>query len=384
MSSVGRPTTDLNPLKLTRRRTRPRHATGANATAPRIREALLDPGQPRITYPNALNVRSALLGTRNPELLSAGSDSFTISFSSGPNVVRSTWFAACYPTKSTFVADDKCDQIYVYGEAAAFSSGTLPFSGTVSTTLSLSTTPNTYLDCFVGLLDAHGAIFKCSFVDTVRTAVAVPPPVTVASVMGGEGLIVSSVAPDNGDAVPIAYKVQCLDATLTIPTACDESGTWVDATNLATGQEVGSLTPNTDYVCFVAATYDDNGTTQYACSAPSALTATAVAAPTASTAPGPDAASQILVSGTSTNGDAVPITYKVQCLDASGSTPPTACDTTGAWVDVATSLPLGQVVGSLTPNTIYVCFAAATYEDNGTTQYACSAPSALTSTVFYF
>jgi hypothetical protein len=136
-------------------------------------------------------------------------------------------------------------------------------------------------------------------------------------------------------------------------------------------------------VCFVAATYDDNGTTQYACSAPSALTATAVAAPTASTAPGPDAASQILVSGTSTNGDAVPITYKVQCLDTSGSTPPTACDTTGAWVDVATSLPLGQVVGSLTPNENYVCFAAATYEYNGTTQYACSAESsALTSTYF--
>ena len=86
------------------------------------------------------------------------------------------------------------------------------------------------------------------------------------------------------------------------------------------------------------------------------------------------------MSGTSPNGDAVPITNKVQCLDTSGSSSG-VCDPTGAWVNVAASLSFGQVVGLLTPNTNYVCYAAATYEYNGTTQYACSAPSAWTRTV---
>ena len=41
--------------------------------------------------------------------------------------------------------------------------------------------------------------------------------------------------------------------------------------------------------------------------------------------------------------------------------------------------------GSLSPGTDYVCFAAATYDDSGTTQYKCSGPSpvATTEALFY-
>ena len=114
------------------------------------------------------------------------------------------------------------------------------------------------------------------------------------------------------------------------------------ATSLPLGQVVGSLIPNTNYVCFAAATYEDNGSggTQYACSAPSALTATVAPPTVAATRSVISPTTAIRVSGTPPNGDAVPIAYAVQCLEAAGP-PPYACDTAGTW-EVATNLATGQ------------------------------------------
>jgi hypothetical protein len=84
---------------------------------------------------------------------------------------------------------------------------------------------------------------------------------------------VSATATSQGDARTITYKVQCLEDAQPTPTDCDESGRWVDAASLANGQAFGLLSPDTGYVCFAAATYDDNGT-QYACSGPSQVVST--------------------------------------------------------------------------------------------------------------
>ena len=324
-----------------------------------------------------------LLAIRDPELDSDIVDQdVTISFTSGPNTVTSTWFAGCYPTQPNLVAEDACDLLIAYGEAAAYETGTLPrLRETVSATLDLSDVPNTDLDCFVGVLDDHGTVKKCSYVESGTTNVAAPLVIDVTSVPGGNELLVHGVPatngelPANGNARSLTYQMQCLDASSTSPTECDETGAWVEVPYLPIEEVVGSLTPNTNYACFVAATYVENAVTQYVCSEPFALTPTAVAAPTVAVAAGTNPQTDIDVSGTSTNGNAVGLTYQVQCQELAGPTP-YECDPTGIWV-TATDLATGATVSGLTANTEYVCFTAATWQENTVTQYECSGPSAM-------
>jgi len=344
--------------------------------------------------------RALLLAARDAELVFDPVDQeVTISFSSVPSkksTLTPTWFSGCYPTQANLVADDACDLLIAYGEAAAYETGILPRARetsqfTVSATLDLSDVPNTDLDCFVGVLDDNGTVKMCSYVDSVTTDVAAPLVIDVTSVPGGNELLVHGVPatngelPANGNARSLTYQMQCLDASSTSPDECDETGDWVAVPYLPIEGLVGSLTPNTNYACFVAATYVERTVTQYVCSEPFALTPTAVAAPTVAVVVGSnDPQTEIDVSGSSTNGDAVSLTYQVQCQELAGPTS-YECDPTGDFYDwviagTATDLAAGATVFGLTPNTEYVCFTAATWEENAATQYECSGPSEMVGT----
>ena len=133
-------------------------------------------------------------------------------------------------------------------------------------------TANTAYDCYVVAKSGSALEGVCSTNSSIATLPIAPSNVQVSSgAISGTQIQVTATPATQGSAFSITNKVQCLNASsLASPPLCDTSGTWVDAPNLAGGQQVGSLSTKTAYTCFAAATWmDGGGITQYACSGPS-------------------------------------------------------------------------------------------------------------------
>jgi hypothetical protein len=85
------------------------------------------------------------------------------------------------------------------------------------------------------------------------TEAALPDCSNVANDCTDEIVVTATAPSSQGSAVDVlGYAVQCLVGTVT---SCDESGatgSWVDAADLANGQTVTGLDPNTVYTCFSA------------------------------------------------------------------------------------------------------------------------------------
>ena len=259
--------------------------------------------------------------------------------------------------------------------------------------------PNTDYTCFASATYVKDGVttYTCAAAEASENddVVLLPPaPPTTISVDNGlppsSSIVVSATAPTgNGNAQPIpGYAVQCLDASSSVPTACDVDGTWssiVDDTVLGTGVSFGSLSADTSYVCFAATVYGASGSEKYSCSAASGPISTTAGAPGAVTVTQTAEVDELKVDASASRMAsiiaAVPadarslIAYKVQCLLDSQGAPVTECDPSdpALWTDAPDLLTDGQIVDGLTPNTLYSCFAAATYVDaNSQTQYLCS------------
>jgi surface protein len=231
-------------------------------------------------------------------------------------------------------------------------------------------TPNTVHDCYAIRRKNSLGDAACSEKTSLATAVAAPSSVIVE--LGEDPttqLKVSATPAQQGNATPFSFKVQCLANSKA--TKCDPEGTWVESTDLSSSI-IGSLIPNTDHVCFAASVWSDGAKVNYACSEPSMVKATAVAAPSGGKAglgSSPDV--ELVVIGTPTpQGSAAKITYMVQCLDKEAS----KCDPKQKWF-IAMEVENGESVSPLMPNTEHVCFVAATWVDGENTNFACSGPS---------
>ena len=343
------------------------------------------------------------LAIQKPNITEVAEGTVTVQFTSGPNAFSHPFMVSCY-NNTVGVPTTDCGAVVREGRTKlGFVSGTLSktYSDVVVEVNGIPS--NTEVDCFVSISgEPFGVVTKCQYAGTVTTPVSIRASVTAQSTGDPTELLVQAFNTSRAlilddafgntsdrSAVPVTLAVQCLSGGAS---GCDGSDpTLWTATTEATlfppgsGQVVTGLVPNTEYGCFIALSYEEDGSTKYACSEPqtTAVADTMVAAPTATSVTVSGTTSpttELVVSGTATvQGNVKIIENKVQCIDATLTTP-SVCDTTGAtpWV-TANDLATGQVVQNLTPNTNYVCFAAATYNDNGT-QYACSGPSSTSAT----
>jgi hypothetical protein len=175
--------------------------------------------------------------------------------------------------------------------------------------------------------------------------------------------------PEGARATSVSFEVQCLGispVTWTLPTECNTTSPdlWTDApTFLTTGQIVDGLTPNEEYACFAAATYELNGEKQYVCTAssPPSSDTTPINPPgTPTVVLGSNTTAEIDVTSAApdpANGGSI-AGISAQCLPATATT----CDnsTLATWTspDPIEDPTTTMTVNGLTGNTTYNCFTA--------------------------
>ena len=247
--------------------------------------------------------------------------------------------------------------------------GTLPreYSSVVANVTGI--TNNTDVDCFIEVSGGViGSDSLCQVVGQATTDVLPPGGYASATLTGVTGEILVKVeAPTQSRAFTVTNEVQCLPSPAT---ECDTSdpSLWTAAPNLyTTGQVLNGFTPNTYYTCFIAATYVENGVKEYVCAIadPNVVLMPPLPPTKPNVAAGPNAGTQIDVTSSEApnQGDAQPLIYLVQCLEAPGGKPPATCDEFVGFTKVtAAELANTVTVSDLTGDTEYACFAGLLYD----------------------
>ena len=263
--------------------------------------------------------------------------------------------------------------------------------------------PNTDYTCFASATYVKDGVttYTCAAAEVSENddVVLLPPtPPGMPTVTSGSEvtseIVVAAAQPTGpqGDAQPVlGYAVQCLDASVSLPTACSTDGAWsstVDANSLAAGVLVDSLAANTRYVCFAATVYGASGSEKYSCSIASDSLSTLPGPPTGAAISNPTHQSLEVVADLPdpVNGDAATVQgYAFQCLPASAAD---ECSQAGTWFP--SSAPFASVpttpmtVSGLESETAYKCWAATVVGDSRPLTYYCSDHAAESSTLPFY